>query len=200
MPQTFTCPSTDGKFTVVYGAEWDSAIAISQESLKGNASFATIAANPEVNGSKTAYDYSAAGYTTTDDWRNANSTQLKSLSTKGLTVDNYSQFDSDFGTATAAATKMVALDPPEVIGYSPVGTTDIEQGLVKGFALMYIAKGRTCDDAKKACPIKGDWVDFTVRGVYLQMSNKKSDCDPKADAGEQAAAAFLLKDIVIKKP
>jgi hypothetical protein len=196
----FTCPSTDGKYNVVYGAEWDSAIAISQTSLTGKASFATIAANVQLNNSSTTYDYVGAGYTNTTAWETANGTLLKDISTNGLSVTNYSTFDTDFGATLTAANAMTPVDPPRVIGYAPIGTADVSQSLAKGYAIMFIAKGRGCQDAEDAFPIKEAWVDSTIRSVYLQMSNGKSDCDGKADPNEQAIAAQLLNGIDIEKP
>jgi len=198
--KTFTCPSTDGKYNVVYGAEWDSAIAISQTSLTGKASFATIAANVQINNSSTTYDYVAAGYTTTAAWETANGKILQDISTNGLSVTNYATFDNDFGSTLTAASAMTPVDPPQPIGYAPIGTTDAAQSLAKGYAIMFIASGRGCKDAEDAFPIQESWVDATMRSVYLEMSNQKSDCDGKADPNEQAIAGQLLTGINIKKP
>lgn len=198
--KTFTCPSTDGKYNVVYGAEWDSAIAISQSSLTGKATFATIAANVQINNSSTTYDYVAAGYTTTTTWEAANSNILKQISTNGLSVTNYAAFDTAFGETLAAASAMVPVDPPRVIGYVPVGTSSLSESLARGYAIMFIAQQRGCDDAKSAFPIKDAWVDPVIRSVYLQLSNGKSDCDGKADPNEKDTALLLLTGINIKKP
>jgi hypothetical protein len=198
--KTFTCPSTDGKYNVIYGAEWDSAIAISQDSLTGKASFATIAANVQINNSSTTYDYVAAGYTTTSNWETANGKILQDISTNGLSVTNYATFDTDFGLTLTAASAMTPVDPPKPIGYAPIGVTDAAQSLAKGYAIMFIAKGQGCLDAKAAFPISEPWVEAIMRSVYLEMSSGKSDCDAKADPSEQPIAIQLLTGVNIKKP
>jgi hypothetical protein len=198
--RTYVCSSTDGKYNVVYGSEWDSAIAISQTSLTAKASFATIAANVQINNSSTSYDYVAAGYATTSDWETANGKLLQDISTDGLSVTNYATFYSDFGKTLTAASAMQPADPPKVIGYAPIGTTDLSQSLAKGYAVMFIAKGRGCRDAEADFPSKEPWVGPTMRGVYLQLSNGKSDCDAKADPNERAIATQLLSGIDIEKP
>jgi hypothetical protein len=198
--KTATCMSTDGKYNVIYGAEWDSAIAVSQNSLSGKATFATIAANVQINNSSTTYDYVASGYTTTSQWETANATILREISTNGLSVTNYSTFDTDFGNTLAAAAAMTPQDPPRVIGYAPIGTADLAQSLAKGYAIMFVAKQQGCLAAEKAFPIKDTWVDSVIRGVYLQLSNTKSDCDATADPGEKGVAAQLLNGIDIEKP
>ena len=198
--KTNTCLSTDGKYNLIYGSEWDSGLAIAQNSLTGKVSFATIAASVEINNSSTSYDYAAAGYTATSAWETANSTLLKDISTNGLNVTNYATFNNDFGATLSAAASLAPQDPPKVIGYSPVGVTDLAESLAKGYALMYIANERGCLDAIKAFPIKGGWVKSTISGVYLQLSSGKSDCDAKADPTEAPVARQLLSGIKIEKP
>jgi hypothetical protein len=197
---TWTCPSTDGKYTLTYGGEWDAAVAISQTSLSGKVGFATIAANAQINNSSTSFDYVAAGYTNFDTWQGANATLFKDVSTNGLTVDNFSKFNADFGAMVDAAKTMTVVDPPPLIGYAPAGTADLSRDLAAGYAIMFIAKGQSCTDAVKAFPVKDAWVDPAIRTVYTQLSAGKSDCDPKADPAEQAVAAQLLSGITIKRP
>ena len=197
--KTFTCPSTDGKYNIVYGSEWDSAVAVSQDSLSGKGSFATIAANVQINGSTASYDYIAKGYTNTSAWEAANAKVLLDVGS-GLTVTSYGTFATDFATVSTSSSGLNPISPPQPIGYAPVGTADLLQSLAKGYALMFIAKGEGCQSAESAFPVKEAWVDSTMRSVYLQMSFGKSDCDAKADASEQAVAAQLLTGIDIEKP
>jgi hypothetical protein len=195
----FVCPSTDGNYLVTYGTEVDGGIAISQQSINGNASFATIAANAQISGASTSYDYAATGFDSTTSWDTANGKVLSDVAST-LTVGNYATFNTDWSNALATVPTLQKPATPVVIGYAPIGITGLAEDLAAGYALMYIAQGRGCLDAIHAFPTQEAWVDPVVRKVYSQLSNGKSDCDAMADPAEVALARQLLSGIEIKKP
>jgi hypothetical protein len=197
--RSFTCPSSDGKYLVTYGTEVDGGVAISQSSLSGNASFATIAANAQISNASTGYDYSAVGFTNTDAWDSANIKVLEDVSAT-LTVPTFDQFNKDWNAALETVKNLTKPTTPVVIGYAPAGVTGIAESLATGYALMYIAQGKGCLDAIKGFPTKDDWVEPAIRKVYLQMSNGSSDCDGNADKAEGAIARQLLSGIKIVAP
>jgi hypothetical protein len=195
----FVCPSTDGNYLVTYGTEVDGGIAISQQSLSGNASFATIAANAQISGASTSYDYAATGFTDSTTWDTANGRVLSDVAST-LTVQNYAAFNTDWSAVLATVPNLQKPTTPVVIGYAPIGITGLAEDLAAGYALMYIAQGRGCEDAVKAFPTQAAWVDPAIRKVYSQLSKGKSDCDGAADPTEAALAHQLLSGIEIKTP
>jgi len=197
MGQSAECPSTDGKYTLVYGSEWDAGIIISQTNISGNATFAVVAANATINRTAVSFNFSTAGYTDDSDLRAANSKLFTDVSANGLDVTNFNMFQTDFtaavGKGSAATTKM----PLVMIGYRlNQGTDDILRSLEGVYALPFIALGRGCLDAVKAYPNPDSGVDSAIRATYSTMSGGKTDCDA-SDAGMQGLAKQLLGKIQI---
>jgi hypothetical protein len=199
---TATCPSSDGKYMLTYGNEIDGAVAITQTTLTGSASFATIAANVQINNSNTAYNWSGAGFQADSKltaWQTDNVKVLQDVSAN-LTVSNFSTFSTDWNTALNAGAALTTNTTPRVIAYAPVGISGLAEDLASGYALMFIAQGRGCLDAVAAFPTKSSSVEAAIRKVYSQLSAGKSDCDANADPTEQSLAHQLLNGVKIDNP
>jgi hypothetical protein len=189
--QSFECPSTDGKYTVIYGTEFDSGVLIDQDSIAGKANFATVAANVTINNSNTEFSYSSAGFQDDMPMRTAGGKVAADMSANGLSVQTFKDFNTDFTSAIASASAGKSIDPPLVIGWRPIATDDVTKALAQVFALGYIAEGKGCLEAIRDYPIKSANVDPQIRSTYKALSSGAADCDA-SDKNMQSMAKQLL--------
>jgi hypothetical protein len=197
--QTFECPSTDGKYTVVYGSEFDSGVEIDQQDIAGKASFAVVAANVTINNSNTQFSFSASGFQDDSPIRTAGAKMAGDVINNGLSVLSFKDFNTDFGGAINAAATAKVQDPPIVIGWRPVATGDVAKALAQVYALGYIVEGRGCEDAIKDFPLKTPDAEPAIRSAYSALSAGTTDCDA-SDTSMQSMAKQLLSGQRIKLP
>jgi hypothetical protein len=198
--QTAECPSTDGKFTLVYGAEWDAGMVISQDSISGKASFASLAANATISGSSDSFDFSSSGFKDPTAINAASAKMSSDVFANGLTVTNFGTFATDFTTGVTAVAQATPITPLVLIGYRPTGTADVTNAVLLVYALPYIAQGRGCLDAINSYPVKSmPNIDAEVRAAYLALSGGVSDCSA-SDPSMQALANQYLTGMRIAPP
>lgn len=197
--QTFECQSTDGKYTVIYGTEFDSGVLINQDSIAGKANFATVAANVTINNSNTEFSYSSSGFKDDGDIRTAGGKIASDMSTNGLSVQTFKDFNTDFTGAITAASAAKSQDPPVVIGWRPIAEDDVAKALAQVYALGYIARGRGCSDAINSFPLKFSGAEPAIRSTYKTLSSGATDCDA-SDKNMQALAKQLLSGQRISLP
>lgn len=197
--QTFECTSTDGKFTVVYGSEFDSGVEIDQQDIAGKASFAVVAANVTINNSNTQFSLSTSGFQDDSAIRAAGGKMAIDVINNGLSVLSFKDFNTDFGATINLATAAKVQDPPIVVGWRPVATGDVAMALAQVYALGYIAEGRGCEDAVKDFPIKTPDAEPAIRSTYSALSEGTTQCSA-SDTNMQSMAKQLLSGQRIKLP
>jgi len=180
-----SCDSTDGRFTLQYGATWRATVLIDEMSASGAVNFAVAAASATLNNAAVQVAIEARG------WADNDIPQLSAAAMQataaGLNVVTFSKFNEAAEQAAAKAIVGKLSDALELIAIMPK-QTDYTSSVITALALQYISEGRGCLDAVRDIGIKGPEVESVIRDVYNSIAG---GCGVQNDEAKRKALGML---------
>jgi hypothetical protein len=186
-----TCPAIDNSGTVLYGAALRATVLIDSTDASGSINFAVAAASATVKSRSVQVRVEGLGFQ--DSQIAVSSSQAQQITSSGLKVENYADFNKALSDAFDRAVKsnIVAM---QIIGFTPNTNNDaLFGGLSSTWALDRIAQGYGCNetikDFNQAFPQQQSQATTkTINDVYTSIA---SGCDASNPLIRAAADALI---------
>ncbi|HEV7646136.1 MAG TPA: hypothetical protein VGO50_19525 [Pyrinomonadaceae bacterium] len=180
------CLASDNATTMKYGQTIRMIITIANYSAQGDLSLPVVAANATINNKNNRVNIVVYGLSNP-----GINTIIGNLASKELNVESYGDFTKATSELIALIDKSDTVKTVERLGIIPnvAVPTDYKVGVVMGFALTQITKGKSCLEAKTAFKSPTDPISKAIDDTYAFIiggcdSTKPSDRN-KLDARDQ---------------
>ena len=158
-----SCDSTDGRYSLQYGAAWRATVLIDEAAASGAVNFAVAAASATLHNAAVQVAIEARG------WAGSEISQLSATAMQataaGLNVITFSKFNEAAEQAAAKATTGPLSSTLELIAISPK-TADFTPSVITTLALQYLSQGRGCLEVTRDFAVKSPEVESLIRDVY----------------------------------
>jgi len=189
-----TCPSTDGKAELQYGAVWRATVLIDQSDIAGNMSFAVVAASATLKNLSVQVSITHEGFDEADRVGIDQASQAAMEATKdGLNVTSFVKFNEAVENAIGVVTKAKVRTPLRLIGVRRQGTAQLLDSVARTVALAHIAKGHELARAVAAFPAGSEHIRNVIEETYQTIAG---DLSP-ADKMVRLAAQRLIEGVKV---
>lgn len=186
------CLATDGKTTLYYGQTVRTVVAMNDYTVKGNASFAVVAATATAEGKTNSVDLYEIGFG--DPQLDAKlATAKQALGGSGIDIENYSDFIKAYDTAESYALSISNPGIDIVASDAPLSLTNYADMLAIAWAIQNIAQGNGCEDAIQNFKQQNPQYQQDIRDTYNSIAGA---CG--VDNVGRAKAQQLLNGLKIK--
>lgn len=186
------CIATDGKTTLYYGETIRTVVAMNDYTVKGNASFAVVAATATADGKSNSVDLYEIGFG--DPKLDAKLVFAKqTLGGAGINIEDYSDFIKAYNAAESYALTISKPGIDLVASDVQLPSTAYADTLASAWAIQKIAQGYGCEDAISKYKLQGQQYENDINSVYDAIAG---GCG--VDDVARAKAKELLNGLQIK--